>query len=95
VTCLLGKLEALQSRLGDWNVPEGGFSLWIELISGVEAARLQQVARDEGVLVANGRPFFVDEPRSQGIRVCFSNASETELKEAVRRLERALEVAKA
>jgi len=92
---LLGKLEALQSRLGDWNVPEGGFSLWIELISGVEAARLQQVARDEGVLVANGRPFFVDEPRSQGIRVCYSNASETELKEAVRRLERALEVAKA
>ncbi len=92
---LLARIEALRSRLGDWKVPEGGFSLWIELISGIESARLQQAAREKGVLVANGRPFFVDEPRSQGIRVCFSNVSETELKEAVDRLERALEVVRA
>jgi 2-aminoadipate transaminase len=87
---LLDALEPLRPRLGSWDVPPGGFSLWIELALGLDAARLQNAARAEGVLVANGRPFFVDEPRSQGIRVCFSNASDTELTEAARRLERAL-----
>jgi DNA-binding transcriptional MocR family regulator len=91
---LLAALEAFRPRLGNWSVPEGGFSLWIELIPALDSARLQKAAQAEGVLVANGRPFFVDEPRSQGIRVCFSHASETELTEAARRLERALEAAR-
>jgi len=91
---LLSELDAHRSRLGSWNVPEGGFSLWIELNSAVDALRLQQATRDEGVLVADGRAFFVDEPRSQAIRLCFSNASDAELKEAVRRLGRALDAAR-
>lgn len=92
---LLSELDAHRSRLGSWNVPKGGFSLWIKLDSAVDALRLQQAARDEGVFIAEGRPFFVDEPHSQAIRLCFSNASEAELKEAVRRLGRALDVGQA
>lgn len=91
---LLNELHAHRERLGTWNVPEGGFSLWIELESGVDALQLEQAARAEGVLVAAGHTFFVDEPRSQAIRLCFSNASEAELKEAVRRLGKALDVAR-
>ena len=91
---LLSELDAHRSRLGSWNVPEGGFSLWIELDSAVDALRLLQATRDEGVLVADGRAFFLDEPRSQAIRLCFSNASDAELKEAVRRLGRALDAAR-
>jgi hypothetical protein len=62
-----------------------------ERVPGVDALQLQRAARDEGVLVADGRAFFVDEPRSQAIRLCFSNASDAELVEAARRLARALD----
>ncbi len=91
---LLNELHDHRDRLGTWNVPEGGFSLWIKLESAVDALLLQEAARNERVLVAAGHAFFVDKPRSQAIRLCFSNASEAELKEAVRRLGKALDVAR-
>jgi DNA-binding transcriptional MocR family regulator len=87
---LLHALGALGSRLGRWNVPQGGFSLWVELAPGVDAGKLQDAARGEGVVVAAGRPFFADAPRANFIRLCFSNATDSQLEEAVLRLSRAL-----
>jgi len=87
---LLRALEAHCSQLGRWNVPQGGFSLWVELASNVDAGRLQDAARDEGVVVAAGRPFFADTPRANFIRLCFSNAADPDLEQAVLRLSRAM-----
>ena len=70
-------------------MPEGGFSIWIELAQDLDASRLLQAAREEGVVVAHGRPFFVDVLQGQFIRMCFSNASDDELIEAAARLSRA------
>jgi DNA-binding transcriptional MocR family regulator len=47
-------------------------------------------ARDEGVVVAGGRPFFADASRTNFIRLCFSNAAESQLEEAVLRVSRAM-----
>src|SRR5262249_33540282 len=88
---LLRALGAHGSRLGRWNVPQGGFSLWIELAPGVDSGKLQEAARAEGVVVAGGRSFFADVPRSDFIRLCFSNAADSQLEEAVLRLGRAME----
>jgi DNA-binding transcriptional MocR family regulator len=85
-------IEALNDRccgIGRWRVPEGGFSIWIELASALAASRLLQAARAEGVVVADGRPFFVDAPQGKFIRMCFGNASYDELIEAAARLSRA------
>jgi DNA-binding transcriptional MocR family regulator len=87
---LLQALAAHCSRLGRWNVPQGGFSLWVELASGVDAGKLQDAARDEGVMVASGRPFFADVSGANFIRLCFSNAADAQLEEAVLRLSRAM-----
>src|SRR5262249_21414319 len=51
---LLRALGTHCSRLGRWHVPQGGFSLWVELASGVDAGKLQDAARAEGVVVAGG-----------------------------------------
>src|SRR5262249_57847045 len=87
---LLHALQAHCARLGRWNLPQGGFSLWIEVADNVEAGKLQQAARDEGVVVASGRSFFADASRSNFIRLCFSNATDSQLEEAVVRLSRAM-----
>jgi DNA-binding transcriptional MocR family regulator len=85
-------IEALNDRgsgLGRCRRPEGGFSIWIELASDLDANRLLQAGRAEGVVVADGRPFFVDAPQGKFIRMRFSNASDDELIEAAARLSRA------
>jgi DNA-binding transcriptional MocR family regulator len=87
---LLSALRTRCSRLGRWNTPQGGFSLWIELAPDVEAGKLHRASRDEGVVVAEGRSFFIEDSRARFIRICFSNAADSELEEAVRRLSRAM-----
>jgi DNA-binding transcriptional MocR family regulator len=85
-------IETINDRcraVGRWRLPEGGFSIWIELASDLDTSRLLQAAHAEGVVVADGRPFFVDPPQGKFIRMCFSNASDDELIEAVARLSRA------
>jgi DNA-binding transcriptional MocR family regulator len=87
---LLHALQAHCARLGRWSLPQGGFSLWIEVADNVEAGKLQESARHEGVIVASGRSFFADASRSNFIRLCFSNATDSQLEEAVLRLSRAI-----
>ena len=56
----------------------------------MDAWKLQQGSRDEGVVVADGRSFFVGAHTTEFIRLCFSNAADSQLEEAVLRLSRAM-----
>lgn len=53
------------------------------------AQQLERAARDEGVVVAGGRPFFTDASGSNFIWLCYSNVADAQLEEGVLRLSRA------
>lgn len=101
---IISELRERCSGLATWNVPHGGFFVWLELNEKIDPLKLSFAAEEEGVLFGNGRNFFppVAEDAARGasagqanfVRLAFSYTSEPQIPEGVRRLARALERAK-
>jgi len=94
---MLSALERHCSSYVRWNVPEGGFFIWLELLQGVDASGLEEAALREGVSYVAGAAFFPDQPAlaaaeagRQHIRLAFSFVREDKIEEAVRRLAAAM-----
>ena len=83
-------IAALTEYLGDratWQVPAGGYFVWLTLPSGQDAASYLPAAEAHGVSYIIGRPFFL--PQNQGsdcLRLAFSRYPADLLAEAGRRL---------
>lgn len=69
-----------------WRVPQGGFSLWVELGNGLRAADVLREAGDRGVTAVPGDVFHVDGGGRSALRLSFSALSPEELREAGGRL---------
>lgn len=90
---MVALLDERCSRYARWNVPAGGFFLWLELAEGVHPDALAEAAAEEGVAYANGAAFYPVNP-GQGarfVRLAYSQVPERDIPEAVMRLGRAME----
>jgi 2-aminoadipate transaminase len=88
-------LEALERELAGratWNRPAGGYFLWLELPSGLDASQLLAEAEDSGVTFVPGADFG-GPPNSA--RLAFSFVSPAEIEDGVRRLAKLLAAAPA
>lgn len=90
---MLAALDERCSRYARWDVPQGGFFLWLELSDRVDAAALQEAAAHGGVAFVGGRVFFPDDSGSQYIRLAYSFTAEADIPEAILRLGRCMEQA--
>ncbi len=88
---MLAALNERCSKYARWSSPQGGFFLWLELSDGVNPERLFETAWEEGVGYVGGKAFFDDGGGENHIRLCYSNAAESEIPVAIQRLGRALE----
>ncbi|HZP58369.1 MAG TPA: PLP-dependent aminotransferase family protein [Dehalococcoidia bacterium] len=88
---MIAALDERCAAYGRWQVPAGGFFLWLELAEGVDTRRLFEAANDEGVAYVGGRAFFDDGSGNNFVRLCYSNVAEQDIPEAVMRFGRALE----
>jgi DNA-binding transcriptional MocR family regulator len=67
--------------------PAGGLNAWVQLPDGVIDLAVAARAKEAGVLVNPGRPFFAAEPPGAFLRLSYAaSASTAELLEGVRRL---------
>jgi GntR family transcriptional regulator/MocR family aminotransferase len=85
--------EALRRTLGgavDFTVPAGGMTLWASCAPGVNAAAWAERGLREGVSFAPGRQYTFDRAPLDAVRLVFASLKEEELREAVRRMARAL-----
>ena len=85
--------NALDTELGgvlQWTSPRGGFFLWGTLPHGLDAERLLTRAIQERVNYVAGKAFFVDGSGKDTLRLCFSQATDEQIVEGVRRLARAV-----
>ncbi|MDQ6828683.1 MAG: PLP-dependent aminotransferase family protein [Gemmatimonadota bacterium] len=72
-----------------FDVPAGGYYLWLELPATTDGDDVARLARDAGVIVLAGSKFFApgDAPHPKNfVRVAFSHATGDEIDEGVRRL---------
>ena len=81
---------ALDPALFEFVVPGGGYFLWLALPIGRSSRQVVAAAREHGVLVSDGRNFFVDEPERGAVRVSFSMLDASLLGEGAARLNRAV-----
>jgi 2-aminoadipate transaminase len=75
--------EHLEGR-ATWQVPRGGYFVWLSVTTSV--AELMKAAADEGVGFMPGSAFSLSPPPSPSIRLSFSRYSPSALSEAGRRL---------
>jgi 2-aminoadipate transaminase len=78
----------------DFDVPSGGFFLWLRLRSGLTSRAVQAASFEEGVVFPPGAVFYPDRdpgPDGESVRLAFSWTSEEDLREAARRLIQACE----
>ena len=86
-------IAALGEYCGPWityTVPQGGFYLWLELDSRVDAAKVRAAALEEGVLCRPGEAFFGDESGKQLFRISYSHVSEEQVEQGIAVLGRAI-----
>lgn len=68
-------LEALERHMppgAEWTRPGGGFFVWLRLPEPRQAQEVAERAREEGLLIPVGDPFFAEAPTGQYLRLAFS-----------------------
>ncbi|MEU3657126.1 PLP-dependent aminotransferase family protein [Streptomyces sp. NPDC032161] len=81
--------DAIRSTLPDVRlprIPSGGLHLWARLPEGLDSAEVSAAAYAAGVLVGDGRHFFVDEPPAPHLRFSYGAATGPQIAEGIRRL---------
>ncbi len=73
-----------------WQKPQGGFFLWLDILSGRDVLTLLRNAYQEGVSFVPGANFYPDNPERNKIRLAFSYLSPEDIEEGVRRLRKAV-----
>jgi 2-aminoadipate transaminase len=79
-------LEALESHMpadADWTRPGGGFFVWLRLPEPLQAREVAERAREEGLLIPVGDPFFAEAPTEQYLRLAFSYVTPAQIWEGV------------
>jgi DNA-binding transcriptional MocR family regulator len=82
-------LDALSAHMPasvDWTLPDGGVFTWLTLADPVRANSVASSARENGIMVLAGDPFFAQEPTGQHLRLAFSYVEPAQIQEGIERL---------
>lgn len=88
---MLEELEPLTELGCTWSRPVGGFFVWLTLPEGVDSEAIRPTIEDYGVSYLAGHHCFADGARRLDIRLAYSYLSESDIREAVKRLVRGLQ----
>jgi 2-aminoadipate transaminase len=69
-----------------YQVPQGGFFLWLKLRDDIPSREVQQAAMERGVVVGQGPQFFVDGNATNHLRLAFSYVPIEDIEEGIHRL---------
>jgi DNA-binding transcriptional MocR family regulator len=86
-------VTALRAHVPDvveYDVPEGGYFVWLRLPPGVDGAAVRKTAKDHGVDVRHGAQFSPVGALSNHVRLSYAYYDDADIAEGVRRLGRAL-----
>jgi len=85
---------ALREELGEaieFLLPQGGLALWVNFSQEIDVAALAAAGFQHGVGIMPGQAFATNGFRSNGVRLGFGSLDEAQLREAVKRLKRAID----
>lgn len=82
-------LAALESHMPagvGWTHPRGGYFIWLTLPEPLRAVRVAAQAREAGLLIPVGDPFFAEMPSAQHLRLAFSYVTPDKIEEGIEKL---------
>jgi len=84
-------LDALEQELGDipgveWSKPDGGFFVWVTLPERADGNAFMNEAAAAGVVFFPGSWFYVNQDKTNVLRLSFSTVPEDRIVEGIRRL---------
>lgn len=82
-------LQALQRHFPasvQWNRPEGGMFIWVQLPAHIDSSELLEAAIRENVAFVPGAPFYANEPRVDTLRLSFVTVPPEKIEVGVARL---------
>jgi 2-aminoadipate transaminase len=82
--------SALEAEIPDasFSPPEGGYFMWVDLPDGTDVKRLQEEAKERGVIFTPG-PDFLLEGGDSSLRIAYSGVSTDQIEEGVSRIAQA------
>jgi DNA-binding transcriptional MocR family regulator len=87
-------LASLESHMPDsvgWTRPRGGYFVWLTLPEPLRAVTVAAQARQAGLLIPVGDPFFAEMPSGQHLRLAFSFVTPDKIEEGIAKLGQVLE----
>jgi 2-aminoadipate transaminase len=82
-------LEAMQRHFPagvEWNRPEGGMFIWVQLPKHIDSAELLQAAIEQHVAFVPGAPFYANEPQPNTLRLSFVTVPPPRIEAGIARL---------
>ena len=83
---MVGALDDMMPAAARWNVPTGGFYIWVTLPPGLDAKAMLPRAVTNRVAFVPGTAFFADGFGSRSMRLSFCYPTPERIREGVRRL---------
>jgi DNA-binding transcriptional MocR family regulator len=83
---MIESLEDLMPPAARWNVPDGGFYVWLTLPPGLDAKAMLPRAVTARVAYVPGTAFFADGFGAQSMRLSYCYPTPERIREGVRRL---------
>lgn len=69
----------------EWEEPSGGYMIWMKLLCR-KMENIEKYLAEYGVMVHNGKYFFVKTPQYDYIRICISQVNESEIEKGMQLL---------
>jgi len=90
-------VEGLATHLPEarFQVPQGGYFIWVELPPGISAGALARRALEHGVEVGSGRLCFPEDDPDRFLRFCYSPVGPDKIADGLRRLGQAFRAERA
>ena len=79
-------MAALEAELGDcvsWNTPRGGLFAWLKLPESIDMAKLDELAKQNGVEYTSGREFHYNREETKYLRLSYPHMLLDDLSEGV------------
>lgn len=81
---MLEALEKYLQGIATWNIPKGGFFIWVKILPAISMQKLFETALDEGVLFYPGNIY--SSACTQYLRLSYSYASLSDIKQGIYRI---------
>src|SRR5690625_2934414 len=79
-------ISAIYANFGDsvyFEIPKGGFFIWLQFQQEIEVDKLFRIAFDKGVSIVQGSSFYKNQIKNSSVRLCYSFCNKEQIEQGI------------